>query len=159
LAPVLHALVLDPLVVTDGDAAGVADDVGDQLDATLRQYAVAFRRGRSVGALRDQLAPEALCHGAGDLASQRRGNADVGIHVPAVRPGDLLRLRVPAHGAPQVAGIFVDVGDEVDDVDAVGIEDGAPGVVHGQEPRTEAAEDLRGVRPDVPEPLQDEGAA
>src|SRR5207253_2430317 len=159
LAPVLHALVLDPLVVADGDAAGVADDVRDQLDPALRHDAVALRSGRTVRPFRDQLALEPFGDGAGDLASQRRRDADVSLDVEEVGPGDLLGLGISADGAPQVARIVVDVRDEIVRVDAGGIEDGAARVVDCQQPGAEAAEDLRGIRSDVSESLEDEGAA
>src|SRR5439155_16976246 len=69
LAPVLHALVLDPLVVRDRHAARVGDDVRDQLDAALGEDAVALRRGRTVGALGNQLDLQALRDRTVDLAS------------------------------------------------------------------------------------------
>src|SRR5207248_5455784 len=77
LAPVLHALVLDPLVVRDGDAAGVADDVRDELDPALRQHAVTLRGSGAVGAFGDELYFETLGDRTGDLAPERGGNEDV----------------------------------------------------------------------------------
>src|SRR5207253_8190786 len=60
--------------------------------------------------------------------------------------------------APQVARIVVDVRDEIVHVDASGIEDRAARVVDRQQPGAEAAEDLRGIRSDVSESLEDEAA-
>src|SRR3954471_484520 len=159
LAPMLHALVLDPLVVADRHAAGVADDVGDQLDAALGQHAVALGSGGAVGAFRHQLALEPLGHRAVDLAAQRGRDADVGVHVPEIALGDLLRLRVPAHRPPEVLRVLVDIGDEIVHVDAVGIEDGAARIVDGDQPRAQPAEDLRRVGAHVAEALQHESAS
>src|SRR5882724_11818997 len=158
LAPVLHALVLDPLVVADRHAAGVADDVGDQLDAALGQDAIAFRRGGAVRSFRDQLALEPLGHRPRDLPAQRGRDADVGLHVPQVRLGDLLRFRISPHGAAEVARVLVHVRDQVLHVDAGWIEDGPARVVHRQELRSQGAEDLGRVRTHVAEALQDERA-
>src|SRR5438270_655010 len=83
-------------------AAGVADDVGDQLDAALGQDPVALGSGGAVGAFGHQLDLEPLRHRPGDLAAQRGGDGDVRLHVPQIAPADLLRLRIPRHGAAQV---------------------------------------------------------
>src|SRR3989442_8221328 len=81
LAPVLHALVLDPLVVAHRHAAGVADDVGDQLDAPLGDDPIAFGSGGAVRAFRHQLDLEPLGHGPGDLTAQSGWDAAVPGHV------------------------------------------------------------------------------
>src|SRR5207248_10109409 len=123
LAPVLHALVLDPLVVGDGHAARVADDVGDELDAALGQDAVALGRGRAVRAFGDELHLETFRDWTGDLAAQCGRDADVRIDVAQIVFRDLLRLWVAGDGAAQVGRVVVDVRDEVADVDAVRVVD------------------------------------
>src|SRR5205807_4121049 len=135
------------------------DDVGDHLDAALGEHAVALGSGRAVGALGDEPALEPLGDRAGDLAAERGGNAEVAGDVPEIRLGDLLRLRVAGHRAPEVRRIVVDVGGQVLHVEAGRAVDGAARVVDGEELRPQAAEDLRRVRPDVAETLQDEGRA
>src|SRR3954462_15771069 len=157
LAPVLHPLVLDPLVVRDGDAAGVPDDVGNQLDAALGEDAISFGRRGTVRSFGDELYFQPFRDGPGDLASQRGGNEDVGLDVEQIVFGNLLGLRVTGDRAAHVGGVLVHVRNEIVHVDAVRIEDGPARVVHGQEPRSETLEDLRGVRADVTESLQGEG--
>ena len=59
LAPVVAVQVLDPLEVADGDATGVAQDVGDHEDAAAEQDLVRLRRRRAVGGLGDDLGLDA----------------------------------------------------------------------------------------------------
>ena len=54
LAPVVAVEVLDPLEVADGDATGVAQDVGDQEHPVLEQDLVGLGRRRAVGGLGDE---------------------------------------------------------------------------------------------------------
>src|SRR5581483_9955895 len=51
LGPVLHAQVLEPLIVADGHAPGIADDVGDHVDLAALEHAIGLGSGRAVGAL------------------------------------------------------------------------------------------------------------
>ena len=53
--PRLAALVLQPFEVGNDDAAGVAEDVGDDVDAALAQDLVAVGIGGTVGPLGDEL--------------------------------------------------------------------------------------------------------
>src|SRR6267154_4089484 len=159
LAPVLHALVLDPLVVRDGDAAGIADDVRDELDPAFRQHPVSLGGGGSVGAFRHQLYFETLRYGSGDLAAERGRDEDVRLDVPQIVLPDLLRLRIAGDRATQVRWVLVHVRDEIGNVDAVRVVDGAAGIVDREEPPSERLEDLRRVRSDVAESLQHERRA
>ena len=86
LGPVLEPLVLQPLVVRDGHAAGVADDVGDDVDLARHHHAVALAGGRAVRALGDELHLEPLRDVARDLLAERGGDADVRVDRPRSRP-------------------------------------------------------------------------
>ena len=51
--PVVATDVLDPLEVRNCNATGVAQEVGNDLDSTLAQNLVGFRRGWTIGGLGD----------------------------------------------------------------------------------------------------------
>src|SRR5258707_1956251 len=55
LAPGLHPLVLNPLVIADRHTAGVGNDVRNQVDAALGEDLIPFGSGGPVGALGNEL--------------------------------------------------------------------------------------------------------
>jgi hypothetical protein len=152
---VLEPLVLQPLVVGDGDAAGVADDIRDEVDAPGPQDLVSLLGGGAVGGLGHELHLETLGHRAIDLLPQGGGDADLGVHAPEVVLGDGGAAAEPGHRLPEVPGIPVHVLEEGRHVEPLRPVHGTVGVVDRQDPRPQGKEDLGGGRPDVAEALND----
>ena len=92
--PALGALVLQPLVVADDDAARVREDVGDEVDALLGEDRLGGGLGRAVGALDDELDVERLGLGDADLELERRRDEDVGVGREELLARDRLGARV-----------------------------------------------------------------
>ncbi len=74
LRPVVAVGVLHHLEIGDRDPAGVAQEVGNHVDARTLQDPVGLGRGRAVGQLDDDLCPEVCCVLFGDHTLQRRRN-------------------------------------------------------------------------------------
>src|SRR5262245_24089404 len=78
--PTLRALVLQPLVVGDDDAARVREDVGDEIDTALLEHLLGLGVRRPVRALDDDLDLERLGLGDAELELERGRDEDVRLH-------------------------------------------------------------------------------
>src|SRR5262249_27020588 len=152
LAPQELLNILHPFEIGDGDAAGVAEDVGDDEDIAVFENRVGLRRGGAVGALGE------------DAAAQLGGVLRVDDALEGGRHQDRARCRQQlfardalglAELRQRLAG--VDVLDKSRDVEAFRIADGAVAIADGDD--LDAARDklLARDRADVPEALDDGG--
>src|SRR6185295_16973310 len=152
--PLLGALVLQPLVVRDDDAARVAQDVGDDVDALAEQDILGLGIGRAVRALDDHLDLERLGLRNAELELEGGGHEDVGVEREELGALDLLCALV----AGDRAGL-ADVLAELVRVDALGVGDVAAGVADADDHGALLRQEARGVAADVAEALDDDVAA
>ncbi len=117
LFPEVSLAVLHPLEVRSGDAAGVAENVGNHEDLFVGQNIVGGGGGGAVGAFRQNLAFDPVGIAAGDLVFGGGGNKDFAIGDQQF--GGVLGLgaREPMDGAIALAEF-----PERLDVDAVSID-------------------------------------
>src|ERR1022692_4080865 len=152
--PSLGALVLQPLVVADHHAAGIGEDVGDDVDLPVAEDRVRVGLGGAVGAFDDQLDVEGLRFFDADLQLQRRRDEDIGGRREEFRAGDRAGAGIADHRA-----LLEHVFRELEAVDAVGVGDVPLPVTDRDQRGAGAGQDLGRVRADVAEPLDDEGRA
>ena len=130
LGPVVAVEVLDPLEVADGDAAGVAQDVGDQEDAALVEDR---RRPRaSSGRWRPRrrcLALIVVGVLGRDLVLEGGRDEDVALDLEELRVGDVARRR----GSPATVPCSFFQAMTALDVEPVGVVDAAGRVGHGDD--------------------------
>src|SRR5690349_2034363 len=86
--PAFAVPVLDPLVVADGHAAGVCEQVGDDPDAATVEDLFATPCGRSVRAFGHELHVERARFFGPDLALERRRNEEVRARAEELRTRD-----------------------------------------------------------------------
>ncbi len=153
--PDLGALVLQPLVVADADAARVGEDVGDHRDAPSPPGSA--RPGDRWGRWRPRRRPCSAGRAPRPRRSPARGRRGRRCR-PRPRRTRLARDRLGA-GVPGHAAGAAHVFGQLEGVDAVGVGDVALPVADRDQGGAGAGEDPGGVRADVAEALHGVGRA
>src|ERR1700683_838222 len=154
LGPEEALQVLDPLEVADDDAAGVAEDVGDDEDfGAWAQDGVCLDGGGTVRALGENAALEFARVFLGDDAVHRRRDKDFAGLDEQIIVGDFI-----AAGKSQDAARAHDVIFERGEIESLGIVDAAADVADADDARAVLGHARRGVAADVAEALDDDAA-
>ena len=122
--PCFSLAVLTPFKIADGDAATVAEDRGQDCDATGQELSFAFGRGGCVGSFDDDFAIQQLGLGQIDHLFERSGDEEV--HRQAV---ELLGRQALSPGESRDSTCLLHMQREGVGIDGVVVHDGA-GVVH-----------------------------
>src|SRR2546423_13266227 len=88
LSPEVGVLILHPLVVTDGDASGVCENVWDEEDAAVEEYAIRSGRHRAVGKFADYRGAHALDVCERDAVLKGRGQKYVAANLENIEASD-----------------------------------------------------------------------
>src|ERR1043165_8683126 len=91
--PEVAVLILHPLVIADGDAAGVGENVGHEEDAAVEEHAVGVGRHRPVRQLRDDRGAYVPDVRERDAVLQSRRQQHVAINFQNLVARDGLRVR------------------------------------------------------------------
>ena len=144
---------MEPLEIGNDDAAGVTEDVGDQLDVAAGfDDFVGGVGGRTVGGLSEETALELGGVFVGDDAFEGGGDEDGALELEELFVGDGL-------GAVEVAEDFlvVEVGEGAFEVDALGVVEGAGVVGDRDDFGAVGGEGEGGFAADVAEALDGDG--
>src|SRR5437016_3404131 len=147
-------LVLDPLEVADGDAAGVGENVREHDNAAAREDFIGVRRGGAVGGFGDDTSFDGLGVVKGYYIFQRRWNKDVALHGEQLVVGD---ARGAGHTYNGSGTLFVANG--FDGINAAGIGDATAGIAESDDFCFLLGEEAGGGGAGVTESLNRDGSA
>src|SRR5690349_4616074 len=147
-------LVLDPLEIADGDAAGVGENIGQDSDAAARENFVRVRRGGTIRGFRNDTRLHDLGVIQRDDVFKRSGNQDVAFHGEQVVVGD---ARSAGHADDGAGALLVAYG--LDGIDAARVGDAAAAIAERNDFCFLFGEEASGGRAGVAEALNGDGSA